>query len=75
MRDKRKECIATCIEFICCGFITMLFLVAALLSFIFRDLVMAFPLSALCIISGYCSVRSICRYFNLTECEDEKDES
>lgn len=67
MSNKRKEIIASCVEFICCGLITMLFLVVASLCFLFRDLEMALPCTALCIISGYCSARSMSRYFDLTD--------
>lgn len=62
------------VEFVLCGLVTMVFIVNAILALIFRDFFVAGLCAILVVISGYNALKSVRRYFDLSQ-EDDNPET
>lgn len=74
MNKNKKECVASIIEFICCGFIFMIFMVCASVCLVFGEWLITILSYILCVVSGYYAIKGVLRYFDLTAKTDWKDE-
>lgn len=74
IHNNKKECIVAFVEFVACAYLTVLFLVFTSLSLIFGDWLIAILCSILCVISAYCAIKGLWRYFDLTDGEYGEDD-
>ena len=69
---EKKELIDSCVDFVFCLLIAMCFIVGAILAFIFRDWLLVVLCAMIGLISGYNAMKSACKYFVLTQEDDNE---